>query len=325
MWIGGYEDWAWTTECFDRIQEMKNIPHIDTEQPSHFDLFGKSIIGKPCAELLLSLKTEHYSAAELHYIEYMAYGNFIAEWFANFSAISRNKATLTIGDNDPNAKKAAVLFADANHIIPLIQKIDALLTQETGVPPDPMLISSLEFMRDDMPKVFIANVSDMAALLRQLSKEKANPNAELFYVWYLCTQDQIPENEFLKGKEYEWWKPEYWIWLAHWSEDAVVEIHQHDYPAGTNYPPVSHDMHKLISQFGLNCFSRDINGNGQEFLPGLFFLTWYAQTFDIQGHEELEQKFKDETLIPFDTYLSSLYRIESRGNSTAGFHIDLGQ
>jgi hypothetical protein len=46
-------------------------------------------------------------------------------------------------------------------------------------------------------------------------------------------------------------------------------------------------------------------------LPGLFFLAWYAQTFDLDNSQDLKNQFEAEAKIPFDTFLSKLYPPEN--------------
>jgi len=315
--LGGYQDWSWTAAFFDRISELKQIPHIADDQKSYFDILGDSLKSKSYKDLLVLLKSEPYSTPELHFIKYTAYGKFTEEWLGDLAAITTNGQSLLIGDNDPNAEKVNTTLADAEHVIPIIQSIDSMLAKKGDLNTDPNMLVFLEFARDDMPKVYSANASDIGKILEQQSK--ANSDAKTFYMWFLWMQNGIPEKELLKGKETEWRTPEYSIWFAHWFEDAVIEIHQHDYPSDTHYPPVNHDMRQLLSKYGLNPFIKDKNGSGQTFLPGLFCLTWYSQTFGLDGSDQLKQQFESETLIPFDAYLASLYQVREQENATNMF------
>lgn len=49
-----------------------------------------------------------------------------------------------------------------------------------------------------------------------------------------------------------------------------------------------------------------MGGKGRTFLPGLFALAWYTETFGIDGNESLKHEFESKTLISYENYLASL-------------------
>jgi hypothetical protein len=44
-------------------------------------------------------------------------------------------------------------------------------------------------------------------------------------------------------------------------------------------------------------------------------MAWYAQEFGLSDYESLTNQFETETLIPFQTYMSSLYKANRVNNS----------
>jgi hypothetical protein len=61
-----------------------------------------------------------------------------------------------------------------------------------------------------------------------------------------------------------------------------------------------------------------MGGKGRSFIPGIFCLAWYSQELGLPDREKLRMQFEKETLLPFDTYLSSLYSTNA-ANRQFGF------
>ena len=153
-----------------------------------------------------------------------------------------------------------------------------------------------KYVGDEFPKImattnendynqFISQNSDASIEIRDLSRLQA------------VLANKASDATFLAGKSSECLKLDYWLWFAHWSEDAIVEIDQRTHPWNNDndYPPVRHDMRKLISKFGSDVFVKD--GKGRKFMPGLFCFVWYAETFDIPVDDDIKREFESETLM----------------------------
>jgi hypothetical protein len=293
--LDGYKasDWSF----FERFLRLKEILPADNAQPSYFDLLKESLEGKPADDILNSLKTANYSPKDLYFIKNLVITDMLLRLIFDF----QHKGALDGGETEMTTEWAG----ESKEIFPIIQYIDKALVGNGELSSDLLVERFLKYMRDDWPKVMATtNEIDFKRLASQES-DVANVLPDQGILQSIL-DNTAADATFLKGRDYECSTLEYWLWFAHWSEDALVEIDQHNYPWKSDFPPVRHDMHQLISEFGADSFIRDRGGKGRTFLPGLFCFTWYAETFNIPGNEEFKQEFELETLIPFDSYLSSL-------------------
>lgn len=315
--LGGYECWAWSGAFSNQVSELKSEVRADEDIKSYFDTFGDDLDRVSFADLRQGLETNRYSTADLHYIRYKAMIKYMTGWLRQFSVAMTNGPVLWIGDNDPNsAKFGSILSAQAKDVIPVIQKIDALLSQNGELAPDPHELQNLEFVRDNLPELFGTKGSEVMRLLELRSKE--SPDAMLYYSWVLVMENHVPDSLLIKGKDCEWWKTEYAIWFAHLCLDAIAGIHKHQHPEDTENLPGKDDVPELIQRYGIDSFTRDMGGKGRSFIPGIFCLAWYSQELGLPDREKLRMQFEKETLLPFDTYLSSLYSTNA-ANRQFGF------
>ena len=299
--LDGYENWAWSAKFFDRISRLKLVPHTEDDQKSSFDILSESFKGVSYDELLKLLRDKKYSPEELLYIKEYVTGNFFLSSFP-WSTRLDDLPSKTFTENQMAALKSE---------IEVIRFIDSLLAGNNILNSDPLTLHALEFIATEWPKIpDTENKRDWEKAVEQ--DAKAFPELRELALGLAVVENRAPNSKFLNGMNFEWWKMEYLYWFLHWSEDALVEIHEHDSPWITNYPPTSHDMRELISKFGFDCFTRDMGGKGHTFIPGLFYLTWYARTLGLHEQEQLKKKFEEETLIPFETCLSSLYKLSAQ-------------
>ena len=115
-----------------------------------------------------------------------------------------------------------------------------------------------------------------------------------------------------KGRCCDWWDMNYFGWFSSWSPAAIFEsdLQANPWKTDTYYPFIQEKMRDKISQFGMDSFTKDCGGNGRTFLPGLFCMTWYAQTHRLASYEQLKGQFEQETLLSFDVCLFSVYQPE---------------
>jgi hypothetical protein len=310
--LGGYQDYAASGTFFDRIAKLKELPHVDDDQKSHFDILETNLKSHSPKALMALLKSQHYSAAELHFIKDMVYGSFTIESIGRISRVvsaSTNLPQISLTENDEDllmTEKLAAMSVGAKDALPIIQYIDSLLSHRTEVETDPYAREFLEAIRDDFPRMLehLPLVDDLVGQQRS--------NSEVISDWrQLFTWIQTGSNvqAYAIGQQCEWWKMDYFYWFASWMQAAIVGIDQHNNPwkLSSDYPPVQFDFRTEMSQRGISCFVNDRNGSGEAFLPGLFCLTWYTKTMGLTEHQALEQQFEADTLMTFDTFLSGLY------------------
>lgn len=315
--LTGYQEWEWSLLFFNRVSKLKSIPHLKKED-SYFESFGDSLKQKSKAELLNILKHRHLSAAELHYIDYTIYGTSVETFLTQFEAAIVDPERDILEDNDDRIPKVAFALTNADAAIPIMQRINVLLSRRGDVSVDPNQIKFLHYLRNSMALIFTANSSEIGDVLKRQLDQTERPDAKAIYMLYRVINNKVSEGELLKMKDSEWWTPEYFIWFEHWFEDAVVEIQQHNYPEDNHYPPINHDMSDLMLKCGANCLTKDMNGHGRTFYPGLFCLAWYEETFGNHGQNGLKEQFRNETMIPLSTYISSLYTPLDQAGRTNG-------
>lgn len=304
MLLGGYENWSWSTMFFDRVSTLNSIPHIEDEQAKqnlYTDALKKSLKEKSYDELLKSLQSTNYSTAELHFIKYLVHEKFIKQGIYNIRA-NNSEPIIVLANIGEEAKKA----------IPLIQFIDSSLARKHELQSDPYsvrMLDFIDFLQKEVPTLS-TNTSDTDVEKHLLSKAKRYPVLRDYVNLMVMFGDKTNStNIILKGTHSPWWKTESLIWFTDWSLNAVFEIDKHDHPwIGSNAHPIKgYNVRGDILKHGTDYFTRDMGGNGRTFLPSLFFLTWYAQTFNLDASQELKQQFEAEAKIPFDMYLSKLF------------------
>jgi hypothetical protein len=173
---------------------------------------------------------------------------------------------------------------------------------------NPRLGQFVNFFADDLLGLVNSGKTNEAKTFLLLN-EKACPMFSIFTNSIFTGMLNEKTNTISQEVNCEWWRPEYVTWFLGWSLKAVSQMSQHDNPWKTydtsGIPEL--DVKNMVSEYGIDYLTRDMGGRGRTFLPGLFFLTWYSQTFGIYDTEMLKRQFEKETQIPFDVYLSKLY------------------
>jgi len=309
---GGYQYWAWSTKFFDRVNTLQSIPHLaddEAGQNRHTDALEKSFQGQTYSEIMKSIQSANYSSADLHFVKYLVFGRFLTH------------AIGFIGDEklDANATIAKIL-EEAKEADPLMHFIDSSLAAKRELGPDPysiQMVGLLEFIQQ-LPLRFGTNDSaapkDSAALKYLLSGASRFPifnDITNIIVWFPNNTNSIKITRELA--DLPCWRSAYLFWFSGWSMNAVSDINQHDYPRiqTSESPLAKFDILAALSKYGNDYFTKDMGGKGRTFLPGLFFLAWYAQTFDLDNSQDLKNQFEAEAKIPFDTFLSKLYPPEN--------------
>jgi hypothetical protein len=98
-------------------------------------------------------------------------------------------------------------------------------------------------------------------------------------------------------------------WFFLWGSKAIRDATTIDkgQAARTSDPFWDYDLQEVISSNGLNCFTRDLDGNGCTFIPGVFCLALYEQSMGRKEEaDELKSEFEEQALLPFDVYVSLL-------------------
>jgi hypothetical protein len=212
-----------------------------------------------------------------------------------------------------DVKIAAKAWSDeAKKVIPVIDCIDSKMLKNQLLTGDPLFMQSLKNFAYEFPKIAATDdIDQLEHLFEQRSKEDTALKESVWSVGLALIENKIPKPVVLEGRKSEWWKLEYYVWFVHWSKDALVEIGEFKYPWLKSEIPVSRDMREMTSRYGVDCFTKDMGGRGRIFLPGLFCLALYSETFDTERLGELKKQFEDETLMSFDVYRASLYETNS--------------
>jgi len=294
-----YEEFSWSTAFLDRESVLNSVPHVDDERRSYIYALRNEFGGKSYEDLLKMLQSKNYSSAELHFVRYLVAEKFTVEGMTS-SLMRTNFAgecawVLRFAED---SKKA--------HVV--IQHIDSSLLRKGGLQVSPQFDQFVEFIGNRLPKFWnTTNESDTKNFIL-LNRETGSPFEFYSNSVFEAMINQTP-NAFSEETNSQWWKVEYLSWFACWSLNAIREINKHDYPWNVNppfdFPEV--DVRKLVAKYGNDYFTKDQGGHGRTFLPGLFFLAWYSQTFSLDGAEDLKQQFEKEAHMPFDVYLSKLY------------------
>jgi len=305
--MGGYQYWSWTAMFYDRVLMLEAIPHLEDSvagENRYTDKLENEFKGKSYNETLTMLQSKNYSTAELHFIKYLVFSKFI-----QFSLSG-------IGSSTTNSDTALVKSAfELKNLIPILHFIDTSLARKHGLQSDPFsahMLDFVQYIQIEFPKIS-ADASE--AKIAQFFNSRAKDNqvmADFSNLYKVAmSEHKFLTNGTLSGLKSQWWKSEYVIWFTWWSLNAVHEIERHDYP-WSNCEPPEFNLHELVLKFGNDYFTKDTGGKGRTFLPGLFFLAWYEQTFDIEGSVQLKEQFEAETKIPFDLFRSNLYPPEEQ-------------
>lgn len=298
--LAGYDKLAWSTCFFDRTSKLKEVPHLEEEQIGHTEELQSGFKRMSYDELLKSVQSNDRSAVELHIVRSLVFERFTHKWPIALNRMAAHGFNIEIaGDCAVEAKRA----------IPIVEQVDSMLAQRYGLKMDKSLINFLEFVAYDLPKMASAqNEKNADGQIEGLLK--SNPLLSDWQILFSMSDNKTSIQMLQKGKEKEWWTMEYLNWFYGWGGNAISEAYSQKYPFHEHDPSPfgGPDTSELISKNGLDCFIRDMDGKGRTFLPGVFCMAWYAQEFNLPEAESLKAQFEQQTLIPFETYLSSLYR-----------------
>lgn len=298
----GYENWDWTTMFFDRTSILKAIPHIEDDvagQNRYTDVLERDFRGKSYEEMLKMLQMINYSTAELHFIKYIIIGKFIQQTIGGIIANNTN-SNFTLSKSAEEVKR----------VIPLLQFINSALLKKHELRSDSFSVNALDFFEylgKEIPKMpNIASDDETLKFIYSRAKDNLIMGNIANFFKVVISENKSLTNGSLNDIKFQWWEKEYLVWFLDWSVNAVRDINTHDYP-WANFEPPHFSVRELISKYGNDRFTKDMDGRGRTFLPGLFFLAWYEQTFDIDGADELKKQFEAETKMPFDLYRSKLF------------------
>ena len=297
----GYGAWDWSLCFFDRISRLKAIPHTEDEQFNHVDDMRRNFEGMSYEELLKSVQSTNYSPVGLILIRDSVFGRFLNRVLASMTLMVTNNSNIKLDED---------IAVDAKKAIPIIKQVDLQLAKQYGLKMAPLFIQMINFWVYEWPKIENTDSeSETRKQIEALAKTNTIMNDLCMSVIMLADTNrpiQIVQN----GKKEEWWNMEYLIWFDSWAVNATAEAYHHKYPYVKQEPLpfVGPATRELLSQNSLDCFIKDTDGKGRTFLPGVFCMAWYAQEFGLGDYESLTNQFKTETLIPFETYLSSLYQ-----------------
>lgn len=306
-WVRGelewsYRNWDWTTRFFDRVQSLKTVPHINDdviEETQYTDQLSAEFQGRACDEIFHMLETNHYSSSELHFVKYLLIQKLLLH-------------AMPVLRSDLNVNDALMNVANEGELArPSFEKINTLLSKNGKLDPDLLTIRLFDFLdtlKRGLPE-FPHNASDEDVEKFIVANEKQDPLLKDVAQLVLQYKGGATTNGVWNAKGSHWWQAGYMIWFTEWCGSAVRDIERENYPWNTNQPSWlgKFDVKGGLSRFGEAYFTKDAGGTGETFVPGLFFMAWYEQTFKIAGADELKRKFQAETGLTFDSYLASLY------------------
>jgi hypothetical protein len=300
-----YGDWDWSLCFFDRTSKLKAIPHTEDEQFNHVDDIRRNFEGMSYDELLKSVQSTNYSPVDLFLIRNSVYGRFLNRVLASMTLMMTNNSNIKLDEN---------IAVDAKKAIPIIKQVDLQLKKQYGLKMEPLFIQFIDFLVYEWPR--IENTDSESETRKQIEVlAKTNPIVKAMFAPALMLTDTNTSIQLVQsGRKEEWWDMEYLIWFDSWGVNAIAEAYHHKYPYVEQEPLpfVGPGTRELLSHNGLDCFIKDTDGKGRTFLPGVFCMAWYAQEFGLSDYESLTNQFETETLIPFETYLSSLYQPDEK-------------
>jgi hypothetical protein len=299
--LDGYNRWGWSTKFFDRVSALNRVPHIPNDEATqklYTEALEKTLKGKTYGELLTFLRSTNHSAAELHFIKYLILAKLVKEEVGRIGA-------------EPSDAALSNVVRDVKNVTPLMRTIDASLMRQHELQSDPFsgrMSEALDVMQDVFAKA-PTNAPDSEVARLALRRLTRYPVLAEFARLVAANDRTAWASAAQKAASFPWWKTEYLMWFVSWSAKVVQQIEQHDYPWAENSPPLfgGSDVRKESLKHGTDYFTKDLGGNGEAFLPGVFFLTWYAQTFHLDCYQELRQQFEEQAGMPFDTYRSKLF------------------
>jgi hypothetical protein len=299
MLRGSYTDLSWSPVFLDRVAVLNGIPHIEDDRKPYTDFLQNELAGKSYDELLKILQTKNHSSAELHFIRYFVFGKFIQECLGN---------VLLMETNQDKHVKITQFAEEAKRVNSIIRFLDVSLARKGELQTSPEAGQFVDFVANKLPE--IAEETNDDGIEKFLTREaKSNSMLESFTNIFFMAMSKQQTNTFREPMNSQWWKVEYLTWFAGWSLNAAQEINQHGYLWKVSEPPIFSKLNvrKLVSKYGSDYLTKDMGGHGRTFLPGIFILAWYSQTFDLNGAEKFKQQFEAEAQMPFDVYLSKLF------------------
>ena len=260
--------WSWSGRFFDRLSQLKQICPEEEERETYFEKLGNTFSGKSYDQVISLLKQHSYDPSELCYIKYLVLMKNVMDAHSEVSVIENKPMNV-------NARLVALSTA-AEQAVPAVRFIDSLLSKGKEFQGDAIALENLEHLAYMGPK--IAAINDTNDLEKFFQEEsKANPRVEEFSILYDVLLNKPPNATWRAGRSGPWWSAQYTYWFDHWTEDALLEIGEHDRMQFSESRTVSHEMKALQAEFGVDPFIKDTGGAGRTYLPGLFMLAWACQ------------------------------------------------
>jgi hypothetical protein len=306
--LDNYNSWNWSLCFFDRISKLKAIPHSEDEQFNHVDDMRNNFEVMSYDELLKSVQSTNFSAVDLFFIRNSVNKRFLKRAMASMTLMMTKNSNIKLDEG---------IAVDAKKVIPIFKQIDLQLAKQYGLKMKPLFIQFVNFLAYEWPKIEnTGSESETRKQIAVLAKTNSLIN-DLFMSVTMLADTNISIQIVQSGRKEEWWDIEYLIWFDSWGVNAIAEAYHHKYPYVKQepLPIVGPGTCELLSQNGVAYFIKDTDGKGRTFLPGVFCMAWYAQEFGLSDYESLTNQFETETLIPFQTYLSSLYQVNRVNNS----------
>jgi hypothetical protein len=142
---------------------------------------------------------------------------------------------------------------------------------------DHSLESALSFITENFARGTVSN-----NVLKHILESK-DPAVDCVRTPLVLGEKDFPLDEVVAGRTFRWWTSKYFSWFVVWSVDAFCEIEKEVKPWKMRDVSLRYDLRAQLSQAGSKSFSRDQNGNGHTFIPGLFFPYMVRKSVWITG------------------------------------------
>jgi hypothetical protein len=302
--LDSYRDFDWTGQFFDRIEVLEQMPHIEEKKPFTRNL-ENFIFAKSFDELMDDFNTNKYTTAELYAMRWLCLEKFCGWMLYQGSMANTNVSEEHRLDAVSSAARPAAV---------IIQRLDTLINnQHNSLKASPQLGQFLKFFTNDFarfgeetnPAIYTQEFLQFMSL-----SHFATAITNTMAAWSMA--NRIPPE---KPAFSEWWTTGYLSWFSFWCSDATIEISNANHPDKLLDEPElrilnSRYVKHVLERFGPDVFSKDRGGSGVAFMPGLFILTWYADTLHLDSAPGLKAAFQKESLITFDTFLARLRPVE---------------
>jgi hypothetical protein len=295
--INGYDKLSWSAMFFDRSLTLNALPHLESEPQPYTAELQRKLSRLSFDEIADAAASNENSVLDLNYMR-----RFVLDRVYRII-----EAQIHAGDGGNSFIKA--VSNEAGRALPALETIDRQLARRHSLHVNDSANRLLEFLDHDLEKLWAVDNSNTQHQLSVAKLFQNSPLSTIFPNIEFFSKNRMGIEGLKNGKSAEWLDSRYLQWFFLWGSKAIRDATTIDkgQAARTSDPFWDYDLQEVISSNGLNCFTRDLDGNGCTFIPGVFCLALYEQSMGRKEEaDELKSEFEEQALLPFDVYVSLL-------------------